>query len=80
MPNKIFDDWNTNCDDCQYYWTDQCDGTKADTDRKCPSYNPTRERKFSTRLSALEWAHCILWAAFIIHLVGHIILKLGGLA
>jgi hypothetical protein len=36
--NKIFDDYEVECNLCEKYWLNQCDGVKCGQTRKCTSY------------------------------------------
>ena len=35
---KIFDDYEVECNQCEKYYLNQCDGVKCGTKRKCTSY------------------------------------------
>lgn len=65
---KIFDDYSVDCNDCQRYWNDQCDGVKPGSTRLCKEFLATRRtnildqiEKLSQRLITLE-NHLLLMA------------------
>ena len=39
---NIFDDYEVECNLCEKYWLNQCDGVKCNTKRKCTSYIAVR--------------------------------------
>ena len=52
--NKIFDDYNVECSECQKYWLDQCDGAKPNTTRQCNSYVATKKVDIPQKIVKLE--------------------------
>lgn len=40
--NKIFDNYEVDCNTCESYWNSQCDGVKVNDRRNCTSYKATR--------------------------------------
>lgn len=40
--SKIFDDYEVECNDCQHYWDDTCDGVPIAKKRNCTSFIATR--------------------------------------
>lgn len=52
--HKIFDEFEVECNGCQRYWTDQCDGVKPDTTKSCSSYLATRNMDIPTKVKTLD--------------------------
>lgn len=80
MDKKIFDDYNVDCNDCQRYWNDQCDGVKPGSTRLCKEFLATRRtnipdqiEKLSQRLETAEKSIAVLFGVAIgiaiIHLI-----------
>lgn len=76
MNDKIFDEWNelVDCNECQKYWLDQCDGVPIDDARRCNSYVAVRsseipkvidELQFQTKIH--ELLILLLAVSFLIH-------------
>lgn len=52
---KRFDDWvEVECNDCERYWTDQCDGLPEGKTKPCGSYMACRKTDYAKRLRAVE--------------------------
>lgn len=51
---KIFEEVTVDCNDCEAYWLNQCDGVSCDTERKCVSYIPTKRVDIPKKIHALE--------------------------
>lgn len=53
---KMFDDYiPVDCNDCQHYWNDACDGVQAaDREVPCTSYIATRTSDIPKRIERLE--------------------------
>ena len=72
---KRFEDWNeVNCNDCQHYWTDACDGVSKGSQKPCSSFLATRNTDIPLqiewlrkRLNGLNWAFVFIALAVIIH-------------
>lgn len=64
MDNRIFDEWEeVNCNDCELWWINQCDGTQKGEKRLCTSFKATRSvviplqiKSLQRRLKWLIWA------------------------
>ena len=54
MDNKIFDDYNVDCNDCQRYWNDQCDGVKQGSTRLCKEFLATRRTNIPDQIEKLS--------------------------
>lgn len=57
---KVFDDFpEADCNGCEHWWTNQCDGVFDGSQRPCSSYLPTREivipAQIKTLQSAVQW-------------------------
>lgn len=52
--NKIFDDYNVDCNDCQRYWNDQCDGVKQGSTRLCKEFLATRRTNIPDQIEKLS--------------------------
>lgn len=50
---KIFEEVEVDCNDCQAYWLNQCDGASNHT-TKCVSYIPTKRVDIPVKIQALE--------------------------
>lgn len=57
--NSRFDDWEdvVDCNECQRYYDNSCDGTKVGYKKKCNSFVATRSSDLPARLSNLEARH-----------------------
>lgn len=54
---KIFDDFQTiECEDCERYWINQCDGVKKGSKMPCNSFLATRSIKIPQEIEALKSA------------------------
>lgn len=52
--NKIFDDYYVDCNECQHYWNDTCDGVPSNKERACTSFIATTKVDLPKKLNALE--------------------------
>lgn len=76
---KIFDDFpEANCNQCEPYWTNQCDGASKGSERVCTGFKPVRSVKIPEEIKSLrnnlKWVYrCLilqgLW--IIIHILTH---------
>lgn len=78
--HKIFDEYEVECNDCQRYWLDQCDGAKVNTTKSCTSFLATKNTDIPHKLSKLDdkvkslgTAVTILEIIMLFHLLSHII-------
>lgn len=78
--HKIFDEPVVECNDCQRYWLDQCDGTKVDEAKPCASYIATRKMDIPNKVKALDEKlknlGCIVTITMVIlafHLLSHLV-------
>lgn len=53
---KRFDEWEemVDCNDCEYYWDNTCDGVQKAQERSCTSFKATRSVVIPQKLNALE--------------------------
>ena len=52
---KVFDDYTeVNCNNCQQYWYDLCDGVPEDGSRPCTSYVATRNSDIPKKIEVLQ--------------------------
>lgn len=75
--HKIFDEYEVDCNTCESYWNNQCDGVKVGTTRNCNSYKATKKVDILDSVSELK--HSVKYLtissisitlAFLIHLIG----------
>jgi hypothetical protein len=76
--HKIFDEYHVDCNECQRYWLDQCDGTPEDVQKPCTSFIATKKVDIPERIKVLEkrlqsLTGCVLVMNIIIifHLLSH---------
>lgn len=80
--NSRFDDWEdlVDCNKCQRYFDDTCDGTKVGHKKKCNSFVATRASDLPDRIFTLE-CECrrmrgdlrLLWSILGIMVIGRFI-------
>lgn len=78
--HKIFDEFEVECNGCQRYWTDQCDGVKPDTTKSCSSYLATRNmdiphkvKKLDEKIKLMDTTLTVCNVVLLLHLLVHII-------
>ena len=53
--NKRFEDYpKVDCNDCEPWWLNQCDGAPRGSERRCNSFSATRKVDIPDRLNRLE--------------------------
>ena len=52
--NKIFDDYEVDCNECQHYWDNACDAVGKGIKKNCGSYVATRRKDIPERIEKLE--------------------------
>lgn len=76
MAKNKFDDWSEvkECNDCQHYWTDACDGTPVGSEKRCIAFKATRRvdipeqiKSLRKRVDGLRWAFIFVSLAVLIH-------------
>ena len=85
MPNKpIFDDWDelttVDCNTCDNYYSNTCDGVSVGTKRKCNTYVATRKVFIPEQLNKLSKEIKMLKASFIAVLIATLIIILRVIA
>ncbi len=54
---KVFDDfYEVDCNECEHYWTNTCDGVPKGANRSCNSFSATREVVIPKKIERLESA------------------------
>lgn len=58
MEKSIFDDWSDvkDCNKCQEYWNDTCDGSQIGVERPCKAFKATRSVDIPLKIKSLESA------------------------
>ena len=51
--SKIFDNYEVECNDCQHYWDNSCDGVPIDKKRNCTSFIATRTTDIPMQIKSL---------------------------
>lgn len=51
---KRFDEWDVDCNECELYWVNQCDGVQKAQKRTCTSFKATRSVVIPQELNALK--------------------------
>lgn len=69
MENKRFDDWRDelkDCNNCELYWLNTCDGVSQGDERVCKAYKVTRNLSIPKKLNDLELSvKCLVLAQII---------------
>jgi hypothetical protein len=73
---RIFDDFfKVDCNDCQHYWTDACDGVYKGSEKRCNSFVATRRvdipeqiKWLRKRVDGLNWA--FIFVALVVLIYG----------
>ena len=52
--SKIFDDYLVDCNECQSYWLDQCDGAKVGSQKACTAFKAVRRTDLPEQIENLE--------------------------
>lgn len=69
MENKRFEEWTckVDCNDCERWWTNQCDGVFKDKEKPCMSYIATREVVIPAQIKRLTKFMNLVCAYFILN-------------
>lgn len=75
--SKRFEDWTTvDCNECEHYWTNSCDGACKGSQKPCNSFLATRSviipeqiKRLDKRITALCYGVLCIAFAFFIHLI-----------
>lgn len=80
---RIFDEYQVDCNDCQHYWTDTCDGVKQGSTKACTSFLATRQTNIPEQIKKLEksliHAHKCIFALAVAQLITNLLLIAKGL-
>mgnify|MGYP003291959694 CR=1 FL=1 len=86
VESKVFDESYVDCNQCQHYWTDSCDGTPVAKIRPCRDFKATRETDIPLMVEKLSKGQkqsdkSILWLYIILtlHLVMEFLVSIGVL-
>ena len=54
----LFDDWSEvkDCNQCEPYWNNQCDGAKVGSEKRCTAFKATRRVDIPLEIEALRKA------------------------
>ena len=52
--NKIFDNYEVDCNECQHYWDSSCDGVPIDQKRNCAVFIATRTKDIPMQIKKLN--------------------------
>lgn len=52
--NKIFDNYEVECNECEHYWDSSCDGVPIDKKRNCTSFKATRTIDIPMQIKNLD--------------------------
>lgn len=80
VESKIFDESYVDCNDCQHYWDDSCDGVPKDDIRPCTAFKATKRTDIPVQLEKLsknqnEHSKHLIWVEIILilHLLNHLL-------
>ena len=74
----LFDDWSEvkDCNQCEPYWNNQCDGAKVGSEKRCTAFKATRSvdipEEIKALRSSLKWLR-ISFLGFAVALLMHLI-------
>ena len=54
MEKKVFDDYQVDCNECQHYWTDNCDSVPVGKTKQCKSFIATRTTDIPKQIGKLK--------------------------
>lgn len=78
----LFDDWSEvkDCNQCEPYWNNQCDGAKVGSEKRCTAFKATRRVDIPLEIKelrkALNWhsvAIILIAIRFILQTLDHIV-------
>ena len=77
----IFDDWKevVDCNECQHYYNDTCDGVPKGTKRNCQSFLATRSVVIPNQIKELKRANKRLWWAMFFLALANVFEIIGDL-
>lgn len=69
-PTKRFEDWNNvDCNECEHYWTNTCDGACKGSQKPCNSFLATRSVVIPLQVKSLQNTLKLLTACVVIEAV-----------
>lgn len=72
---KIFDDFPTvDCNECELYWINQCDGVHKAQERPCTAFKATRGVVIPLQIKSLQIALKRLTGAYVLLALSQIIM------
>lgn len=80
--NKIFEEYKVDCNNCESYWTDQCDGVSCSSKdgKRCTAYRairrvniPEQIDKLKRNFDRIEKFTMFMTILFMLHLLCHLI-------
>ena len=81
MNKYKFDDWNDvkDCNSCETYWNNQCDGTSVGIERPCRGFKATRNVDIPNQLNNVEkavqrlnWMIYIIAVSLLVHYIDYL--------
>ena len=82
--SKVFDESYVDCNQCQHYWDDSCDGTPTHQIRPCTAFKATRHTDIPLQLEKLSMGlkrsdrHILLLnIVVLLHLLGDFLEAIG---
>lgn len=77
LKQKVFDDFKeVDCEECQCWQLDQCDGVPVGSERSCTAYKAVRRLNTPLQIKALQKGYKDLRTASILNSIGIIALAL----
>lgn len=81
-----FDNWTyVDCNDCQNYWNDTCDGVSKAKESTCTAFIATRRvdipdqiKSLRSALKGLRTSVILLSIGLILHALGHLLTSIVG--
>ena len=71
MGEKIFDDFSfscVNCNDCESWWLNQCDGVNKGSEKSCTAFKAVRSVVIPEQIKSLRTA--VKWLSLSVILLG----------
>lgn len=80
--SKRFEDWTTvDCNECEHYWTNSCDGACKGSQKPCNSFLATRSviipEQIKSLRSQIRWLYCG-YVAYVILFILSIVFQVMG--
>lgn len=80
--SKRFEDWcKVDCEECERWWLNQCDGVPKGSQKQCNSYLATRNVVLPEKIKSLENRVLLLeWLILTVGLLAVVMFLLWGVA